>query len=170
MTDTIDGVPITAHGAALRNAGDGLSKALKLKDQEMAMNDEVTLLVKGRVLPPSFKPDKDNEDGVMRVENIKVKSAQVVTGMPELEVMVKEHEEAVQEMLERERESREGIKRIPFDGDEDERQAAEDGLGPEDTVTGDGSGKELPPLGSPRNPHGLRPIEGGGEGDDVADG
>jgi len=166
MTDTIDGVEITAHGAALRNAGDGLSKALKLKDETLALGDEVTLLVKGRVLPPSFKPDKDNEDGVMRVDNIRVKSAQVVTGNSEIELLVKQHEEAVSEMLLREKEEREGLERIPFDPEEDKRQQAEDGV-----VVGDGSGEALPeyPEGHPRNPHGLRSITGDGEGDSEAD-
>lgn len=150
MTDTIDGVPITAHRGALRNAGDGLSKALRLKDHTLHVGDDVVLLVKGKVQGPAFKTDPDDDDGLMRVDNIRVTSAQVVDGVSEIEVMVKEHEEAVNEMLEQEREAKEGIKRIPFDEDEDRRQADEDGLGPDDTRP-------------------LRAIEGGGEGDEEAD-
>lgn len=150
MTDTIDGVEITAHRGALRNAGDGLSKALKLKDHTLHVGDEVVLLVKGKVVGPSFKADPDDEAGIMRVDNIRVGSAQVVEGVAEIEVLVKEHEEAVTEMLEQEREAKEGIKRLPLDGNEDRRQADEDGLGPDDTRP-------------------LRSIEGGGEGDKEAD-
>jgi hypothetical protein len=39
MSDTIDGRPITAHGGALRKAGDGLSDALKLQDVKLQIGD-----------------------------------------------------------------------------------------------------------------------------------
>jgi hypothetical protein len=131
MSDTIDGRPITAHGGALRKAGDGLSDALKLQDVKLQIGDEVTLLVKGTVAPPSFKPDKNNATGIMRVDNINVASAQVVTDAAEIEDQVRDHQAAVAEMKRLEKEAKEGIQRIEFDEDEDHAQAAEDGVTPD---------------------------------------
>lgn len=131
MSDTIDGRPITAHGGALRKAGDGLSDALKLEDRELRIGDEVTLVVKGTVAPPSFKPDKNNATGIMRVDNINVASAQVVDDADEIEHMVKEHQDRVAEMKQREKEAKDGIQRIEFDEEEDQAQADEDGVMPD---------------------------------------
>lgn len=131
-TDEIDGKPITAHGGALRKAGDGLSDALKLEDRQLRIGDPVTLLVKGVVAPPSFKADKNNATGIMRVDNINVSSALVIDDA-EVEDRVTEHEAAVAEMKAREKEAKDGIQRIAFDDtDEDDEQAAEDGQGPAD--------------------------------------
>lgn len=155
MTDLgfIDEKPITGRSMKLSKAGDGLSEALKLKAADIHVGDPVAVLVRGTVKGPTFKPDKDNkgQDGYVRIDNIEAASAVIVEDDQQVEAILDAHEAAIAELRMREKEEKEGLKRIPFDEETDKTQAAEDGLTPGDAP-------------------GLRSIDGGGEGDESADG
>lgn len=173
-----DGKPLTQRKIKITGAGDGLSEALKLEDVDLVADQSVVVLLRGKVEGATFKRDKD-DDGYIRIDNIVAKSAKIVGPEANIEQILEDHEQQIAELRRREDEAKKGLKRIPFDDDADATQAAEDGLTPDDAVTGDGSGEASPPIeegvrheadlnlpdslpdypeGSPRNPHGLRSV------------
>jgi hypothetical protein len=61
---TFDGKPVLQCGTKLRNAGDGLSKAMKIAPMIIQQGDEVYLLTKGVCTEVEFVPiDKDDPKG-----------------------------------------------------------------------------------------------------------
>jgi hypothetical protein len=135
LLDDIDGHPVTGRLIKLTKAGDGLSEALKINAVKLHVGDEVTVILKGVVGGPTHKPrDRGDYDGdYLRVDNIVTTSATIVeSGI--VDDILTEHEAAVAELRQQEKERREGLKRLPLDKAVDEDQANEDGVTP-DNVT-----------------------------------
>lgn len=64
---TFDGKPVMQAGTKLRNAGDGLSKSMKIKPVVIHQGDEVYTLTKSVCTEISFEPiDKDDPSGPQR--------------------------------------------------------------------------------------------------------
>lgn len=142
--DEFDGRPVTDRKIKITGAGDGLSKALQLESADLHADDQVTVILRGKVEGAVFKRDKD-EDGYIRIDNIVAKAARIApSGFAELEGLMDEHEAAVNEMLATEEEKKKGIEQIEFPPEDDVVQAAEDGVAPK---------------GSPRNPHRQSDLE-----------
>lgn len=146
---TIDGQPIVGRSIKLTKAGDGLSEALQIEHHDLHVGDEVAVLVRGKIGGPTFKPEKGSDSKWVRVDNIVAGSALIVEDEDVTKILDK-HDDAVYELRQRLKEEKEGLKRLDFPEEDDHQQAAEDGLGPDDTRP-------------------LSVIEGGGEGDDDPD-
>lgn len=133
VTDEIDGHPVTEYRVKLTKAGDGLSESLQIDDHRLSAGDEVTLILRGIVGGPGHHPrTAGNFDGdYVRVDNIVTQSATIVENALVDDIMA-EHEAAVAELREQEKERKLALKRLPFDDTTDDAQHAEDdGLTPD---------------------------------------
>lgn len=130
--DEFDGHAITGRLIKLTKAGDGLSEALKINEHRLAAGDQVTIILKGIVGGATHKPrDRGEFDGdYLRVDNVVTQSATIVeSGI--VDDILTEHEAAVAELRQQEKERREGLKRLPLDSQVDADQATEDGVTPD---------------------------------------
>lgn len=130
--DEFDGHEITRRLIKLTKAGDGLSEALEVNEHRLQAGDKVTIVLKGIVGGAQHKPRDAGkyDDDYVRVDNIVTQSATIVES-DVVDDILKTHEEAVYELRAREKERREGLKRLPLDKEPDVDAAAEDGLTPD---------------------------------------
>lgn len=128
-TYDFDGHDVTDHRIRVTKAGDGLSEAIHAEDQKSAMQggDEVTLILKGNVSAARFEPvdRKDLEGDWRRVNTIEVTTAKIIDPDLVADVMIA-HENMIYEYRQREKERKQGVKRLPLDTDAE--QADEDGM------------------------------------------
>lgn len=135
MTDTalptFDGHDVTERKVKITKAGDGLSEALQLHGLDIQAGKTYDLVLRVTAGGATFKPVKaGDEDGeYQRIDNLVAQSATVVDSDLVSEVL-DAHEAELAEAKRKAKEEREGIKRLEFDDDED--QAAEDGVTPDD--------------------------------------
>lgn len=99
-----DGRAVLGTGVSIRNAGDGLSKAMKVDPKELHHGQEVTIAVRCVVDKVRFDPVEDTE-GLLRVHVLKAGSATLVD-----DKLVSDAIEA----MERKIEEAAGVERLPF--------------------------------------------------------
>ena len=106
-----DGREVLNTTVAIRNAGDGLSKALGVDPVELHHGEDVYVVLHCTVDKVRFDPIKDAEDCLTRVHMLKAGDATMVDGdlvAEQLEAQARRIEEA------------DGVHRLPFDDNEDE--------------------------------------------------
>ncbi len=134
MTDTalptFDGHDVTEHKVKITKAGDGLSEALQLNGLDIQAGRTYDIVLRVTAGGATFKPVKAGDEGgdYQRIDNLVAQSATVVDSDLIAEVL-DAHEAEVAEARQKAKEEKEGIKRLEFDDDED--QAAEDGVTPD---------------------------------------
>jgi hypothetical protein len=72
-----DGRAVLGTGVSIQNAGDGLSKAMKVDPKELHHDQEVTIAVRCVVKKVRFDPVEDTE-GLLRVHVLKAGSATII--------------------------------------------------------------------------------------------
>jgi hypothetical protein len=105
---TFDSKDVLSTSIKITNAGDGLSKAMAVDPQLMALHEKVYVVLECEVSRVQFQDIKD-VDGVLRIHTLKAGTATVVDAdmvADVLEAQVARLEEAA------------GVTRLPFTGDE----------------------------------------------------
>ncbi len=75
-----EGSEVTGTTIAIRNAGDGLSAAMKVDPQILHLNDTVFVVMECRVADVAFPPVKDAETKVTRKHVLRAGNATIVDG------------------------------------------------------------------------------------------
>lgn len=109
---TFEGRDVASATMRLTGAGDGLSKALGIKPAEYHVGDVVRVVIEGRVVRVAHDPVKDS-DLLVRVHTVKADLAVIVDGEVAYEVI-----DAHRLDLERAA----GVERLPFHGDDGEKE------------------------------------------------
>lgn len=105
-----EGREVIGTSVAVRNAGDGLSKALAVDPEELHLGETVFLVLECEVTKVQFDPVKDSDDLLVRVHVLKAGDATLVAGD-----VVADHLESQRVRIEEAR----GVHRLQLDGEED---------------------------------------------------
>lgn len=105
---TFEGADILSVGIEMPGAGGGLRDALKIEPATFHKDEEVMVLVRGKVGKVRFDPVRDTQ-GVSRVHVLIIEDATIVDGEVFSEAL-----EAQAEKIDRAREAAEGIARLPL--------------------------------------------------------
>lgn len=107
-----EGMPVTRAGVSIRNAGDGLSEALKVDPVELHQGDRVVIVMEGEVSSVQFQPtDKEDPAGAqIRTHVIKAGTATLV----DRDLVAAALDEQSERNL-RAKEEAAGIERLPLD-------------------------------------------------------
>ena len=109
MDHEFEGFPVLSMTIAVTQAGDGLSKAMSVRPDEMHLGDTVQVLLECEVSKIRYEQVKDT-DGVSRVHVLKAGRATIVEGKP--------FDKALDDMSKK-LEAVAGIQRLPLDEDDD---------------------------------------------------
>lgn len=105
MDQEFEGFPVLSMTIAVTQAGDGLSKAMSVRPEEMHLGDIVQVLIETEVSKIRYEQIKDT-DGVARVHTLKAGRATIVEG--------RAFDKALDDMSKK-LESAAGIQRLPLD-------------------------------------------------------
>jgi len=101
-----EGTEVTKTSIAITNAGDGLSKALKVKPQEFPLGRTVYVLMECEVTKVRY--EENDGDTLNRVHILKAGTATMVT-----KKIAEEHIKAQKAEIERAEDAAAGVERIP---------------------------------------------------------
>lgn len=90
-TDEFEGEEVLGSAITLTNTGDGLSEAMEVAPVRLHIGEEVTMIVKGKVVDVAF-PQKDG--GVIRKHKVKAFKGVVVEGAHFIDDYFREQAEA----------------------------------------------------------------------------
>ena len=112
---SFEGREVMRSTIAIRNAGDGLSEAMKFEPIELHQGQRVYVVLECDVSEVSFPQIKDT-DALSRKHVLRAGAATLVDG-----AIVLEHITAQRDRIQRLREKAQGIERLDFDGADDDR-------------------------------------------------
>ena len=120
--------PVVRAAVKITNAGDGLSEAMRLAPESLALGDEVWFVIKGEVSRVAHENAPKDDHNLVRVHTVKASDVALVAKDAVQDILLAE-----QDRIARLREEEEGVQRLiedplNLDGrpeDEEEKDAEE---------------------------------------------